>query len=542
MALGKIGKYEKLDVLGHGASGIVYLAWDTLLGRHVALKEINLQAADESRFIEEARVLDRLRHPNIVRVNNVDKVDGQLIIDMEYVKGTSLQKLLSKNGRLSVREALSIAIQICDALDFAHKHHIVHRDIKPANVLISQEGIVKIVDFGLAEILGSGSYAGGAGTYAYMAPEDFAEEESSDYRSDIWAVGVTLYEMLTGRRPFQAAKPKDPFSWKRAVEEDAPPPLSEIEPPLSKELEQVLAKALAKDKCERYQSAKEMREDLSKILESLGASTSLYGLNREFAFDETDFSKQGIVDKHSKPESIEGIIVRPQMVDFGKLRKGESSRRKVVVRVNSKGRVAARVVSLPGWVFVSPHSFHHRKEVLTMQADTQSILQPGVYHEEVVLQIDGSRVSIPVLVNVLPPRREFVEVLWWYLPAFLLSVMPLVVCQAAGDQDKRTAGLIATGLLSTMLLIISIAADLGIVEKLLPAAVGAVGFGSMIGIFSQWFENGLLSNARGFLLVSVLATPLSLLVALQFLTASRWRFWVVVLMVCSICASWFLAQ
>jgi serine/threonine-protein kinase len=264
-----------LDVLGHGVSGIVYLAWDTLLGKHVALKEINLQAADEERFLEEARVLDRLRHPNIVQVNSVDRVDGHMLIDMEYVKGTSLQSYMRERKKLPAREALSIAVQICDALDFAHQNHTVHRDVKPANVLITRDGIAKIVDFGLAEILGSGSYAGGAGTYAYMAPEDFEEEERSDHRSDIWAVGVTLYEMLTGRRPFQAAKPKDPFSWKRVVAEDEPVRLAEAEPSLPSELEQVISRALAKNKYDRYQSAGEFGRDLSRVLASLGGPVSL---------------------------------------------------------------------------------------------------------------------------------------------------------------------------------------------------------------------------------------------------------------------------
>src|ERR1051325_9183702 len=126
MALSKIGKYERVDVLGHGASGIVYLAWDTLLKKQIALKEIDLQAADVSRFLEEARVLDRLRHDNIVRVNGVDLIDGRVIIDMEYVKGINLQQLLRKERTLSMDRSLSIAVQTLDALDFAHRMRTVH--------------------------------------------------------------------------------------------------------------------------------------------------------------------------------------------------------------------------------------------------------------------------------------------------------------------------------------------------------------------------------------------------------------------------------
>ncbi|HEX5323089.1 MAG TPA: serine/threonine-protein kinase [Capsulimonadaceae bacterium] len=269
MPLGMLGKYERLDVLGHGASGIVYLARDTLLRRQVALKEIAAQGEEKQRFLEEARVLDRLRHPNIVRVNNVDTIGGKVVIDMEYVAGRNLQEILRDvGGSLPVPEAVSIAAQVCDGLSFAHQNHTVHRDVKPANILVSPEGQVKLVDFGLAEVLGTNSYAGGAGTYAYMAPEDFEEDERSDAQSDLWAVGVILYEMLTGRRPFSVAKPKDPFAWKRAVSEDAVAPPSAFLPGLPRELDAICLKALSRDKARRYQTAGEMSSDLMKVMGS----------------------------------------------------------------------------------------------------------------------------------------------------------------------------------------------------------------------------------------------------------------------------------
>src|ERR1051325_2660907 len=243
MALGKLGKYERAAVLGHGVSGIVYLAWDTLMKKQIALKEIDLQAADVSRFLEEARVMDRLSHPNIVRVNGVDLIDGRVIIDMEYVKGQNLQELLRREHTLPLDRALSIAVQTLDALDFAHRMRTVHRDIKPANILISREDQVKLVDFGLAEILATNSYAGGAGTYAYMAPEDFLEEHHSDHQSDIWAVGVTLYEMLTAARPFNVARAKDPFAWRKTLLNDDPIPLSEYMPDVPKELQAIMDRA-----------------------------------------------------------------------------------------------------------------------------------------------------------------------------------------------------------------------------------------------------------------------------------------------------------
>ena len=262
MSLGKIGKYERLDVIGHGASGIVYLAKDTLLDRQVALKVISAQGEERDRVLEEARVLDRLRHPNIVEVHSVDQIDGNVVIDMEYVRGRDLLNILQHTPRLPVCAALSIAAQICDGLAYAHSRHTVHRDIKPANIIISKEGVVKLVDFGLAEVLGTNSFAVGAGTYAYMAPEDFNETQLSDRQSDIWAVGVLLYEALSGKRPFRASKIKDPFSWKRAIEEDPIESLHEFRQEIPESMDAIIHKALERSKEKRYQTAGELADDI----------------------------------------------------------------------------------------------------------------------------------------------------------------------------------------------------------------------------------------------------------------------------------------
>ena len=265
MPLERLGKYERLDVLGHGASGIVYLAKDTLLGKQVALKEISAQGDEKERFLEEARVLDRLRHPNIVQVNSVDEIGGRIVIDMEYVRGRNLQEILRETPTLPVPEAVSIAAQICDGLAYAHSQRTVHRDIKPANILLTTGGTVKLVDFGLAAQLGTHSFAGGAGTYAYMAPEDFHPEEQSDRQSDIWAVGVILYEMLAGRRPFQVAKAKDPFAWKTAIESDSLLPISQLRPEVPPALEAIALRALAREKARRYKDAGDMAADLRAL-------------------------------------------------------------------------------------------------------------------------------------------------------------------------------------------------------------------------------------------------------------------------------------
>ena len=283
MALGMLGKYERLDVLGHGVSGIVYLAKDTLLNKQVALKEVDVQAGDLRRFLEEARVMDRLRHPNIVRVNGVDRIEGKVVIDMEYVRGKNLQETLRVEGVMPLDRALDIVAQVLDALDYAHRMQTVHRDIKPANILIGRDGEIKLVDFGLAEILATNAYAGGAGTYAYMAPEDFAEEDRSDSQSDIWAVGVTLYEMVAGQRPFQVAKVKDPFSWKRALETQLPTPITDYLPAAPPGLLAILDRALERDKNRRYRTAGEFRDDVLHLREGQSLATSTLRLQKEIA-------------------------------------------------------------------------------------------------------------------------------------------------------------------------------------------------------------------------------------------------------------------
>lgn len=273
MAVGKIGKYERLDVLGHGTSGVVYLAWDTLLRRQVALKEIRAAGPEMERLLEEARVLERLKdHPHIVRVQSVDVVDGVILLEMELVRGGNLADKLrdrATSGQpFSIGETLPLIIDVLDALGYAHERRIVHRDIKPANILLTETGVVKLSDFGLAEALGTGSVAGGGGTYPYMAPEDFEENAASDYRSDLWAVGVVLYEMLAGRRPFAAARSRDPFAWQRAIQNDEPPRLSGLRPDVGPELDAVLERALAKAKTARFATAQLFADTLRTVLQS----------------------------------------------------------------------------------------------------------------------------------------------------------------------------------------------------------------------------------------------------------------------------------
>ena len=282
MAIGTIGKYERLDVLGHGTSGVVYLAWDSLLRRQVALKEIRAAEPEREQILEEARVLDRLgRHPHIVHINAVDYQDGVILIDMELVKGRNLAEVLRlrNNEPLLPREAVRITRAVLSALQYAHEKRIIHRDVKPANILVGDDNAqtIKLTDFGLAEALGTGSVAGGGGTYPYMAPEDFDDDANSDYRSDLWAVGVVLYELLSGKRPFVVApRPgsvraanADPFAWKRVITEGVVPPLFGTRPGISRELDEVVHRALNKEKAGRFPSAQIFADALQAALRGL---------------------------------------------------------------------------------------------------------------------------------------------------------------------------------------------------------------------------------------------------------------------------------
>jgi serine/threonine protein kinase len=264
MSIGRIGKYERLDVLGHGASGIVYLAWDTLLRRNVALKEIRAAGPEADRVLDEARVLDRLRHPNIIEVHSVDVAENVILIDMELVPGRNLADVLKerKGQPLPLSQAAFIVLGVLEALAYAHERRVLHRDIKPANILIGTNGEVKLTDFGLAEALGSGSIAGGGGTYPYMAPEDFSENPDSDYRSDLWSVGVVLYELLSGRRPFVAADTRNPFSWQQAIVDGTPTPLGDTR------LDGILTRVLSKEKAGRFATARAFADALRQLAPS----------------------------------------------------------------------------------------------------------------------------------------------------------------------------------------------------------------------------------------------------------------------------------
>jgi serine/threonine-protein kinase len=265
----KAGRYEILDELGRGAMGVVYRAMDPVIGRTVAVKTIRLSEEGTgltrpellARFQTEARAAGLLTHPNIVVVYDAGEENGLYFITMELVEGKSLQALLDGGHAFPVPRVIRILEQTCSALQFAHERNIVHRDVKPANLMLTADDTVKVTDFGTAKILQFGTVQQTAhvmGTPSYMSPEQ-VKGRPVDGRSDIFSIGVMLYEMLTGEKPFPGQSITTVI-YKIVNEEPIPP--RQINPSIHPGLNDIVLRALAKEPEVRYQSCRELLEDL----------------------------------------------------------------------------------------------------------------------------------------------------------------------------------------------------------------------------------------------------------------------------------------
>ena len=267
------GKYRIIRRLGRGGMGVVYEAEDMRLERRVALKFLppGLMADPTSRerFIHEARTASSLDHPNICTIHEIDETeDGGLYIVMACYPGESLKERLTR-GDLEPAEAIRIAAEVAEGLGKAHEHGIIHRDIKPANIMVPAGGPAKIVDFGLAKLAGEArlTLAGTTvGTVAYMSPEQ-ARGDNIDARTDVWSLGVVLYEMVAGALPFDRPTERAVLN---AIVHDEPRPVKELRPGFPAEVQGVIRKALAKDPARRYASAAEMAADLRALEAALG--------------------------------------------------------------------------------------------------------------------------------------------------------------------------------------------------------------------------------------------------------------------------------
>jgi TolB-like protein/Tfp pilus assembly protein PilF len=267
--IGKVvSHYKILEKLGGGGMGVVYKAQDLKLDRFVALKflplDLTCDMEAKQRFIHEAKAASALDHPNICTVYEINEADdGQMFMAMACYEGETLKKKIER-GPLPIYEAVNIASQVAQGLSRAHEAGIIHRDIKPANVMVTNRGEVKIVDFGLAKISGRTllTKAGSTlGTAAYMSPEQ-ARGEAADPRTDLWSLGVTFYEMLTGHRPFESDYEQ---ALVYSILNEDPRPMRELRPEVPEALEKICRRAMAKEPGERYQSATELSADLESF-------------------------------------------------------------------------------------------------------------------------------------------------------------------------------------------------------------------------------------------------------------------------------------
>ena len=285
----RIGPYQVISQLGRGGMGEVYLAEDTRLRRKVALKllpaEFTRDAERVRRFEQEARAASALNHPNIVTIHEIGQVDATHYIVTEFVEGQTLRQQMTES-KLGIGAALDVAAQVASALAAAHAAGIVHRDIKPENVMVRPDGLVKVLDFGLAKLteprrssVDTDALATNQsltepgqvmGTPHYMSPEQ-ARGLGVDARSDIFSLGVVLYEMIAGRRPFEGATTSDVIA---AILTAEPAPLSQRRPDAPPELERIVSKALRKDRDERYQAVQNLSFDLKSLQRQIEAGAN----------------------------------------------------------------------------------------------------------------------------------------------------------------------------------------------------------------------------------------------------------------------------
>src|SRR2546422_2427658 len=322
-----INQYAILGSLGSGGMGEVYLAHDSKLGRRVALKLLpvyyNWDADRLHRFQQEARTASALNHPNILTIYEIGETEGSHFIATEFIEGETLRQRLTElpartardgtgsESRMKLDEVLDIGTQVAAALSAAHEAGIVHRDIKPENIMLRTDGLVKVLDFGLAKLTQRAAFTADTeaatrvivktipgmvmGTAAYMSPEQ-ARGLAVDARTDIWSLGVVAYEMITGQVPFEGETATDVIL---SVVEKEPPPLARYSREVPAELERIINKALRKNRGERYQTVKDLALDLKTLKQELDVESRLERSKESYA------SSQDAATKSSGQAAVE---------------------------------------------------------------------------------------------------------------------------------------------------------------------------------------------------------------------------------------------
>jgi eukaryotic-like serine/threonine-protein kinase len=253
-----IGKYKILSTIGSGGFGTVYLAEDTWIDKKVALKVPHKQGVDFGELLREPRLLASLNHPNIVTILTAEKQENVFFIVMEFVPGETLETIIARDGALELSLALDYTCQICNAVDHAHRHGVLHRDLRPANVLVAESGMLKVADFGTSRFLEIAAHGTTViGSPPYMAPEQF--HGKAVFASDLYSVGVTMYQIMTGVLPYDTPSPADLDRLMRGELVTAPRLKN---PKIPKAISDIVVKALAPEIHARYQRASDLLDDV----------------------------------------------------------------------------------------------------------------------------------------------------------------------------------------------------------------------------------------------------------------------------------------
>ena len=307
----RLGKYEIISEIGRGAMGAVYKARDPFIERLVALKTITsnvgAQANALERFYQEARSAGTLQHPHIVTIYELGHEGNTPFIAMEYIEGESLDRIIEQRKPLPLSVKLGYMVRVCDALSYAHSHNVVHRDIKPGNIMVTKEGVVKVVDFGIARLTDMSLTQPNMmiGSRAYMSPQLY-KGERADARADIWAVGITLYELIAYQRPFDGASEAELMF---RILSDPPPPLQLTDEACAQELTQIISHMLEKKAEERYQSMEDVVRDFEPLWKTAQQST-VAGLLAD---------SQQLVAANDL-QRAQGLLRKALQIDFGNSR------------------------------------------------------------------------------------------------------------------------------------------------------------------------------------------------------------------------------
>ena len=401
----KIGRYQILERVGRGGMGVLYRGHDPVLDREVAVKVMLTDFSDDTeqmrpRFYREAKAAAKLQHRNIVTVFEFAEENNQPHIVMEFLRGVPLSQRMEQSPPLTLDDKLDVVAQLCSGLGYAHAQGVVHRDVKPANVFLLQDGSVKLLDFGIAKLSTSTLTRQGdvLGSAPYMSPEQVAGTQDLDGRSDVWSTGVLLYELLTNRKPFEGDGLTTVIV---GILKEAPPPIEKYAPGLPKQLLDVVARALEKDRDKRFQTAEELGRELQLIRKT-------HQLSNLPPMDATRFASTNVLkalhdDRQKEDKVLAGDkTLQPAAAPAADAPSGSKT---VII-----GAVAAVVLlaAIAGWVLTRPDAGPQNTQAgaSTTQPPVQAPVQAAPTPPSTVAAAPETKKPEPVAEKKDPPVKK----------------------------------------------------------------------------------------------------------------------------------------